>query len=166
MSDDTSFPVPDQSNLINIAVSIVAAYVSNNRVPSAELPALLSGIHSAVASLGSPSASVQPEAEKLTPAQIRKSIRPDGLVSFIDGKTYKTLKRHLTTHSLDPRSYRERYGLPKDYPMIAASYSEQRSALAKSTGLGQQHRNATPEAAEAAPQTVKPKGRKKVAAAE
>jgi predicted transcriptional regulator len=77
------------------------------------------------------------EVEKPTPAQIRKSVRHDGIVSFIDGKTYKTLKRHLSANGLDPYSYRERYGLPADYPMIAPSYAEQRSAIAKAIGLGQ-----------------------------
>ena len=76
------------------------------------------------------------DVEKPSPAQIRKSVRPDGIVSFIDGKTYKTLKRHLTSHGLDPRSYRERYGLPADYPMVAPSYAEKRSQLAKQIGLG------------------------------
>jgi predicted transcriptional regulator len=71
------------------------------------------------------------------PAQTRKSVRPDGIVSFIDGKTYKTLKRHLSSHGLDPRSYRDRYGLPAGYPMTAPSYAAQRSALAKAIGLGQ-----------------------------
>ncbi len=77
------------------------------------------------------------EVQKLSAAQIRKSVRYDGIVSFIDGKTYKTLKRHLTKHGLDPQSYRDRYGLPADYPMVTASYSEQRSALAKAIGLGE-----------------------------
>ena len=76
------------------------------------------------------------EVEKPSPAQIRKSVRHDGIVSFIDGKTYKTLKRHLTSHGLDPRSYRDRYGLPADYPMVAPGYAERRSALAKAIGLG------------------------------
>ena len=75
-------------------------------------------------------------ADKPTPAQIRKSVRPEGIVSFIDGKTYKTLKRHLTKHGLNPQSYRDRYGLPGDYPMVAPSYAAQRSALAKAIGLG------------------------------
>lgn len=74
--------------------------------------------------------------EKPTPAQIRKSITPDALISFIDGKQYKMLKRHLRAHGLDPHAYRERYGLPADYPTTAPSYSEQRSALAKGLGLG------------------------------
>jgi predicted transcriptional regulator len=78
------------------------------------------------------------EVVKPSGAQIRKSIRDDGIVSFIDGKTYKTLKRHLTKHGLDPQSYRERYGLPANYAMVAPSYAAQRSALAKAIGLGQQ----------------------------
>ena len=77
-----------------------------------------------------------PEVEKATPAEIKRSITPDALISFIDGKPYKTLKRHLTGHGLDPQSYRLRYGLPADYPMVATNYAAQRSELAKSLGLG------------------------------
>ena len=76
------------------------------------------------------------EVEKPTAAEIRKSITPDALISFIDGKPYKTLKRHLTGHGLDPQSYRLRYSLPADYPMVAANYATKRSELAKSLGLG------------------------------
>ena len=106
--------------------------------------------------------------ERPTPAQIRKSIRPDGLVSFIDGKSYKTLKRHLTKHGLDPQSYRDRFGLPSDYPTTSANYSAQRSALAKSLGLGQPGRA---QQAEKAPEPVedsasgRAQGRRKGAAA-
>ena len=127
-------------NLTELAVEIVSAYVSNNPVPPAELPGLIARVHSAVSGLAAAggSASTAPEAEVERPsaAQIRKSVRPDGIVSFIDGKTYKTLKRHLTKHGLDPQSYRDRYGLPGDYPMVAPSYAAQRSALAKAIGLG------------------------------
>ncbi|MHB2208290.1 Ros/MucR family transcriptional regulator [Methylobacterium sp. CM6257] len=128
-------------NFTDLAAEIVSAYVSNNPVPPAELPALIARVHEAVSNLtatGSAGAAApDAEIEKPTPAQIRKSIRDDGIVSFIDGKTYKTLKRHLSSHGLDPRSYRERYGLPADYPMTAPSYAAQRSALAKAIGLGQ-----------------------------
>jgi predicted transcriptional regulator len=126
-----------------ITAELVAAYVSNNPVPVAELPALITRVHGAIAGLVSGTltadtgATAQADVEKPSAAQIRKSVRPDGIVSFIDGKTYKTLKRHLTSHGLDPRSYRDRYGLPADYPMVAPSYAEQRSALAKAIGLGQ-----------------------------
>lgn len=128
-------------NLTELAGDIVAAYVSNNSVPVSELPNLIRNVHDAVRELtsgGTPSAATAaPEADKPSTAQIRKSVRPDGLVSFIDGKAYKTLKRHLTSHGLDPKAYRERYDLPADYPMVAAEYAERRSALAKTIGLGQ-----------------------------
>ena len=130
-------------SLTELTTGIVAAYVSNNPVPAAELPALIARVHGAIAGLVSGSltqetgATAQAEVDRPSPAQIRKSVRPDGIVSFIDGKTYKTLKRHLTSHGLDPRAYRDRYGLPADYPMVAPAYAEQRSALAKAIGLGQ-----------------------------
>ncbi|MCJ2137634.1 MucR family transcriptional regulator [Methylobacterium sp. J-026] len=155
-----------QLDYIERTVDVVAAYVSNNSLPSAELPALIASIHDALNTIGSgPSAPATETVERPTPAQIRKSIRPDGLVSFIDGKSYKTLKRHLTKHGMDPQSYRERYGLPADYPTTSANYSAQRSALAKSLGLGQPGRaqQAEAEAAEE-PAPSRAQGRRKGAA--
>ena len=137
-------------NSTELAAQIVAAYVSSNSIPASDLPALIGQVHEAIVRLGSgatgdgtPEASV----ETPTPAQIRKSVRPGGIVSFIDGKAYKTLKRHLTAHGLDPRAYRERYSLPSDYPMTAPSYAAQRSALAKATGLGSPGRPANQRSA-------------------
>ncbi|MDE4914766.1 MucR family transcriptional regulator [Methylobacterium sp. 092160098-2] len=124
---------------IDLTTGIVAAYVSNNAVQTADLPDLISSVHAALIGLsGGTVAAASPvaDAERPSAAQIRKSIRDDGIVSFIDGKAYKTLKRHLTGHGLDPKSYRERYGLPADYPMVAPNYAAQRSALAKAIGLG------------------------------
>ena len=153
MSEKPLEPVFDS---IEVAGGIVAAYVSNNSVPASELPSLIQGVYDAVRGLtsGSVPSAVTSAAETDRPssAQIRKSVRPDGIVSFIDGKAYKTLKRHLTTQGFDPKSYRERYGLPVDYPMVAAEYAERRSALAKANGLGQVGAMAA----------QKPKGRKKV----
>lgn len=110
-------------------------------MPPAELPALIVKVHEAVSGLATASGSGAraPNAEvgKPTPAQVRKSVRPDGIVSFIDGRGYKTLKRHLSANGLDPHSYRERYSLPADYPMVAPEYAERRSALAKAISLGQ-----------------------------
>jgi predicted transcriptional regulator len=154
------------NNSIGLATDIVAAYVANNSVPSAELPALISGVYSALTGLGQNAASEAPAAEKLTPAQIRKSIRPDALISFIDGKPYKTLKRHLNRHGMTIEEYRARYGLPRDYPSTAASYSEQRSALAKSLGLGNRRRKATAKTAttvETVTETPKTRGGNKTA---
>ncbi len=151
-----------RADFIELAGDIVSAYVSNNSVPSADLPALISSVHAALSGLGGVTeVSAAPEAvEKPSPAQVRKSITPDAIISFIDGKAYKTLKRHLGTHGLDPHSYRQRYGLPNDYPMVAPSYAAQRSALAKSIGLGRPGGRIPAEEPEEAP---KPRGRRKVA---
>ncbi|MCJ2095496.1 MucR family transcriptional regulator [Methylobacterium sp. J-072] len=164
MSENTPTP---QNNHIELSADIVAAYVSNNSVPVAELPALLSGVYSALSGLGQGGAPETSAVEKPTPAQIRKSVKDDALVSFIDGKPYKTLKRHLSGNGMTIEQYRERFGLPKDYPSTAASYSAQRSALAKSLGLGQQRRKAAAKTAhtdETITETPKKAGRSKKAA--
>src|SRR4051812_49942083 len=114
---------------------IVSAYVASNSVRADDLPELIASVHAALTGLdktAEPAAGI----EKPTPAQVRKSITPDALISFVDGKPYKTLKRHLASHGLNPYSYRARYGLPADYPMVAVNYAAQRSELAKSIGLG------------------------------
>jgi predicted transcriptional regulator len=135
--DDTE---ANQFDNVELAAEIVAAYVKNNSVSPSELPKLLTNVYAALNGLATghsaPVPVAEPAVEKATPAQIRKSIRPDALISFVDGKPYKTLKRHLGTHGLDPHSYRQRYGLPSDYPTVAPSYAAQRSALAKGFGLG------------------------------
>ena len=133
--------------MLTMATELVAAYVSNNRVSANELPGLIGTVHAALNGIASGTAAggataQDEEVEMPTSAQIRKSIRSDGLVSFIDGKTYQTLKRHLTKHGLDPHSYRKRFGLPVDYPVTSTSYSERRSALAKQIGLGRPGRSA------------------------
>ena len=126
------------SGLAELAGEIVSAYVTKNAVPAAELPKLIEGVHAALTTLQpvAPVSTPEADVEKPSAAQVRRSIQPDGLVSFLDGKAYKTLKRHLTKHGLDPHSYRKHYGLPADYPMVATSYAERRSALAKAIGLG------------------------------
>ena len=101
-----------------------------------ELPGLIHAVHASLVSLSQPAPPSSEALEKLTSAQIKKSITPDALISFIDGKPYKILKRHLSKHGFDPYSYRKRYGLPNDYPMVAANYAAQRSGLARSSGLG------------------------------
>jgi predicted transcriptional regulator len=153
-----------QMDLVRLTADIVSAYLSNNRVPAIEVPGLLASVHAAFSGLGQSAKPTGLATEKLTPAQIRKSIKPDALISFVDGKPYKTLKRHLSKHGMTIEEYRERYGLPRDYPSTAASYSEQRSALAKSAGLGQQRRKSTPKAANVVvpiAEAPKKRGRKK-----
>nr|WP_307356277.1 MucR family transcriptional regulator [Methylobacterium brachiatum] len=134
-----------------MTVGIVAAYVSNNHVQSADLPVLIHSTYTALASLSQAGAPAASASEKPTPAQIRKSITPDALISFLDGKPYKTLKRHLSGNGLTIETYRERYGLPRDYPSTAASYSAQRSELARSLGLGQKRQKSAAPESEPAP---------------
>ena len=152
---------------ITLTADIVSAYVSNNHIQPGEPATLIATTHTAIAGLGKVTAEASPAAEKLTPAQIKKSITHESLVSFIDGKSYKTLKRHLTGHSLTIETYRERYGLPRDYPSTAAGYSAARSALAKSLGLGQLRKAAAKASApvETVAEPPKAKGGKKVSGA-
>jgi predicted transcriptional regulator len=123
-----------ETNLIERAADIVSAYVSNNSVPVADLPALISAVHQSLGRLGDG----QPvEAEKPVPLMpIKKTVTPDYLISLEDGRQYKSLKRHLSTRGLTPEEYRRKWGLPHDYPMVAANYAAQRSELAKNSGLG------------------------------
>ncbi|QGY06236.1 MucR family transcriptional regulator [Methylobacterium mesophilicum SR1.6/6] len=132
---------------VQITADVVSAYVSKNSVRPADMAELIASTHAALAGLGNGVASAAPAAEKLTPAQIRKSIRPDALVSFIDGKPYKTLKRHLAGNGLTMEEYRARFGLPRDYPSTAASYSALRSEMAHRNGLGQLRKKVAPKAA-------------------
>jgi predicted transcriptional regulator len=121
-------------DLIERATDIVAAYVSNNSVPVADLPSLIGAVHSSLVRLRTPSAA---EPEKPVPLMpVKKTITPDYLISLEDGRQYKSLKRHLSTRGLTPEQYRQKWGLPHDYPMVAANYAAQRSELAKNSGLG------------------------------
>ena len=121
---------------VELAASIVSSFVGHNSVPTAELPTLIANVHAAVENLGKPP--LQQEPEKLTPpVSIKKSITSEYLISLEDGKQYRSLKRHLTGRGLTPEQYREKWGLPRDYPMVAPSYSAQRSELARTLGLGQ-----------------------------
>lgn len=125
--------------LQELVAQVAAAYFSGSHVSVGEIPTVISQI---AASLGamSPSAAPQsagaPEIAKATSAQVRKSITPEVLISFEDGKAYKTLRRHLSTKGLTPEQYRQKWGLPSDYPMVSPNYSAARSAMAKTLGLG------------------------------
>ena len=127
----------DKASYIQLTANIVSAYVSNNTVPSAEIPALISQVYSALmrVSNGVP-------AEPLKPVvSIKRSITPEYLVCMEDGKKFKSLKRHLRTqYQMTPDQYRAKWNLPADYPMVAPKYAAVRSRLAKQMGLGQQRR--------------------------
>ena len=125
--------------LITLTADIVAAHVSNNSVAVNDLPTLISNVHGALAGLNSGTAVAEPAvAEKRQPAvSVRSSIKNDHVVCLYDGKKMKMLKRHLMTdHGVTPAQYREEFGLPASYPMVAPAYAEQRRTLAKSIGLG------------------------------
>lgn len=131
MHDDDVMP------LIEITASLVAAYLANNRLGAAELPGLISATYGALATAGPVAAPAAAAPAHIPAVSIRKSLAsPEFIVSMIDGKPYRVLKRHLTTQGLTPDEYRARYGLPADYPIVAPAYAEKRSALAKSLGLG------------------------------
>lgn len=124
------------SNLVEITAEIVAAYVSNNAVNPADLPALIKEIHAKLQDVQEQSGYVSYDSSK--PAvPVNQSIFDDYLICLEDGQKYKSLKRHLKTHyDLTPEQYRVKWGLPSDYPMVAPQYAAHRSALAKNIGLG------------------------------
>lgn len=138
----------DNENLRELVAEVAAAYFANSHVGVSEIPNVVSQIAQSLSSIGAPAPEAapseapaeEPQQRKLTPAQIRKSITPDHLISFEDNKPYKTLKRHLTGRGLTPDQYREKYGLARDYPMVAPNYSAARSEMARNVGLGQKGR--------------------------
>ena len=155
-----------EPNCIELAADIVSAFVSNNSVQATDLPALIGSVYSALQNVGNP-AQTQPT-EKPTPAvPVKKSITPDAIISLEDGKPYKSLKRHLTGRGLTPAQYREKWGLPRDYPMVAPNYAAKRSEIAKQSGLGQQRRKGATKGAATAEvvskEALRKRGRKKSA---
>ena len=145
MSEDTENLNPH----IEMTAEIVAAYVSRNSVPAGDLPNLIRSIHQTVSTLGAPPvAEVAPE--PLKPAvPVKRSITDEYIISLEDGRKLKSMKRYLAGLGMTPAQYREKWGLPHDYPMVAPSYAAHRSALAKTLGLG---RRAAQDVADAAPE--------------
>jgi predicted transcriptional regulator len=137
MTEETS-----DTSLLELATELTIAWLANpnTRVSAEEVPTFLQTMHGAVTSLGTPQASAEqaaPTAEFAPAVTVRKSLASkDHIISLIDGKPYKTLKRHLSGHGLTPAQYRERYGLKADYPIVAENYAEMRRGLAKKIGLG------------------------------
>ena len=129
-----------KAELVELTAEIVAAYVGNNPVSSTDLSNVINDVHKALTSAVSDAE--KPEKPELKPAiAVRRSVTPDYIICLEDGKRFKSLKRHLRTHyNLSPDEYREKWGLPRDYPMVAPNYAEARSKLAKKMGLGQKGR--------------------------
>ncbi len=122
------------SGLLQHTSTIVAAHVANNPIAATDVPDLIATVHQTLATLGPEEPAPKPN----PPVPIKKSVTPEYVICLEDGKKQKMLKRHLmTAHSMSPDEYRERWGLPRDYPLVSPNYAKQRSALAKKMGLGQ-----------------------------
>ncbi|MBA3812719.1 MAG: MucR family transcriptional regulator [Caulobacteraceae bacterium] len=133
----------DKAEIIEMTADIVAAYVANNTIVTGDLPALIQSVHRALASVSAGVEAVE-AAPKEPAVPVRRSITPDHLVCLEDGRKFKSLKRHLRTkYNMSPEDYRAKWGLAKDYPMVAPNYAKARSELAKQMGLGQGGRQAT-----------------------
>ena len=139
--DDITAPA---EQAISLTADIVAAYVTKNNVPASELPGLIAATHAALVKLSAPPTLEPVKLEP--PVPIRKSVTPDYLISLEDGKQYKSLRRHLSSRGMTPDDYRQKWGLPRDYPMVAANYAAHRSEIAKSLGLGQARKSTTRKA--------------------
>ena len=174
MADDTS-----DLNAVELAVELTIAWLGNpnTRSNAEEVPAFMGKMHDTVQQLmGSrePEPASEPAQDYQPKVSVRKSLASkDHIISMIDGKPYKTLRRHLATNGLTPDQYRERFGLKADYPMVAENYSESRRAMAKQIGLGRKpgQRNGGGEAAPTEPAAAEPapkpgRGRRKAASAD
>ena len=135
MAENTSSKVLEEE-LLRMTADVVAAYVSNNTLPTGQLAEIISAVYSSLRALEGRAS--EPRQEPLKPAvPVRKSITPDYLICLEDGKKLKMLKRHLrSTYNMTPDEYRQKWGLPADYPMVAPNYAQQRSVSAKKIGLG------------------------------
>jgi predicted transcriptional regulator len=128
------------NSYIELTAGIVSAYVSNNPVPAGDISSLISQVHTALMRVSNGQGEMSVDLVKPAIA-VKKSITPDYIICLEDGKKFKSLKRHLRTqYDMTPEHYREKWGLPPDYPMVAPNYAEARSQLAKKMGLGQQRK--------------------------
>ena len=144
MTDLTETPTRPHADLMPLTADIVAAYLSQNDLPADQLPALIRSVHDALAT----PATAEPVAEEApTPAvNPKRSVFPDYIICLEDGKKLKMLRRHLkTAYNMTPEEYRARWGLPREYPMVAPGYSEQRSSIARESGLGSTPRASAPQ---------------------
>ena len=133
VQEKSAWKAPETTGSPKQTVDVVSAYVANNNVRTEDLANLINTVRAALSNSGATAAAPEkPQA----PMSWKKAIKPDGIVSFEDGKSYKSMKRHLTRYGLTPQQYREKWGLPKDFAMVAPNYAAARSVLAKKLGLG------------------------------
>ena len=165
----------EDPNLVAMTIEVVSNYVAHNNIRPEDVPDFIAKTHAAIQALAAPAEPASEPAAEPAEAHVpavsaRKSLAsPDHIISMIDGRPYKTLKRHLSGHGLTPAQYRERYGLKPDYPMVAPAYSQHRRDVAKTLGLGKRAEApaaemTTPAAAETP--TSSQRGRKAVPAAD
>ena len=154
----------ERAEIIEMTADIVSAYVGNNDVGAADLPSLIQAVHNALKSVSSAAEPVE-VAPKEPAVPIKRSVTPEFLICLEDGRKFKSLKRHLRTkYNMSPEDYRAKWGLPKDYPMVAPSYAATRSALAKEMGLGVGGRAAKAQGPAAKPARGRPRAVKPVVA--
>jgi predicted transcriptional regulator len=151
----------DRSKVVSFTAQVVAAFVSNNSLPAAELPALIQAVHDAIAlaTTGTITASAASAQTQAAAVSIRKSITPDYLICLEDGLRFRSMRGHLRILGMTPDQYRAKWGLPTDYPMVAPAYALKRSQIAKKIGLGLQRRKLAPAPIVTEP-LVKAKGRR------
>lgn len=167
-AETTSKPA-QAGNYIEVVADLVSAYVSNNSMRASDLPDFIASIHASIQHLAAGQVETPPAPPPVPAVPIKKSLTQDHIICLEDGKKFRSLKRHLgTVYNMTPDEYRTKWGLPKDYPMVAPGYSEIRSKLAKDIGLGQQRADAVEASPPAAvePEAPKTRGRKKAVAAE
>lgn len=135
----------EQSDLTSLTVDLLSAYFASNAVDSEQLSGLIRSTHDALKGLTVEPGSADAASGHVPAVSVRKSLAsPDHILSMIDGRPYKTLKRHIGSHGLTPAEYRERFKLPSDYPLVSRNYSEHRRSVAAKLGLGRKVRSSTP----------------------
>ena len=153
----------DSFGALSLAAKVVASFVGNNSLPTAELPSLIQSVHAALTAIASGAVAPTEPVAPTPIVAVRKSITPDYLICLDDGRKFKSLKRHLAGLGMTPEQYREKWKLPRDYPMVATNYAAVRSALAKKSGLGQIRKKRSALKSDSAAKSKRGRPRKTVA---
>src|SRR3954447_8465009 len=134
--DENIAPSADttSADLLSLTADVVSAYVSKNPLPTSALPEMIAQVHQSLTALSGPKQ--EPKVPLVPAVPIKKSVTPDYIISLEDGRKFKSMKRYLGLKGMSPDEYRQKWGLPRDYPMVAPNYAAARSELAKTMGLG------------------------------